>query len=345
MKICSSPIKQNNSAPSFGYSFFMKDVPAPCAYCGRKMLSISNVNHFADTFAGRKGKEAIEVLRTFMPRLDKKEQLVVNQLTSAISAEPQTKITSILASLANRYEYATNQRYADAIEFSYKRSGIRRDSHLGRRIEEIIESSQKSVFRKPNTNTEQRILRITDLQEGLQDYIKRTQKPENAKKIKAFLATINGQFANIKQDPHTFFAKFGYDSPRGFMGSLLASIRSTADHIVLASQGGACDMSNYLAVCGKCNWTRGNSEFRPFINADPRRVTNIRKQFTYLDSNLAPSFRIRKHGNEELKEQIAEYLPRVQVTIESQLGFPLRAYMPTLEKYRPKKISVSPLPS
>ena len=323
----------------------MKDVPAPCAYCGRKMLSISNVNHFADTFAGRRGKEAIEVLRTFMPRLESKEQLVVNQLTNAISREPQTKISSILATLANKYEYATNQKYADAIEFSYKRSGINQDSHLGRRIADIIANSQKSVFRRPNSNTEQRILRITDLQEALQDYIKRTQKPDNAKKIKAFLATINGQFANIKQDPHTFFAKFGYDSPRGFMGSLLSSIRSTADHIVLASQGGACDMSNYLAVCGKCNWTRGNSEFKPFITADSKRITNIRKQFAYLDSTLTPSFKLRKHGNDELKEQIAEYLPKVQMTIESQLGFPLRAYTPMVEKYRPKNISVSPLPS
>ena len=82
MNIAIPNISNNNYSSknkvSFGYSFFLKDVTLPCAYCGRKMLSIKNISTMASILESRRGHDAIAVLHNHYGSLDKKQQIIID---------------------------------------------------------------------------------------------------------------------------------------------------------------------------------------------------------------------------------------------------------------------------
>jgi len=320
---------------SFGYSFFLKDFTLPCAYCGGKMLSIRNIRNMADLLEQRTGNNAVSLIHNHYNFLDKKQQIVVDVLCQEIKKNPKSPVKKVVEKLANRFERVTNVQYSDAVTNAFTNSKIDANSPFGKRLADIIEISKKSLLSNV-TNSQQKTLRITELHKNLIDLIHSLTDEKEKVKIRQFMQSIDNDFDYIKQDPHTFFAKFGYEPMRSFLSSLFAPIRSTADHIVTASRNGASESANYLAVCGMCNWARSEQPFKNFVSSRPRIQGNIKKQFMLLDKMISPKFAHKHHISLNFKDNICNYLSQVQKTIQEQMGKPLDIELPNFTEHLQK---------
>jgi len=119
---------------------------------------------------------------------------------------------------------------------------------------------------------------------------------------------------------------------KSFLGSLFSSIRSTADHIVTASRKGPSESANYIAVCGMCNWARKEEPFKNFIKHSPKTIKNIKKQFTLIDSMLAPEFARKQHTSANFSDNILNYLYSIQKTLQEEIGKPLELKLPYFQR-------------
>lgn len=326
-------VNQNN-IPSFGYASFLKDLPPHmnCPYCGKKMLSKKVIKEMGIAIENTCGQNAISRLRNYYDRLKPMQQGVIDILTMEIEKSTHKPVKNIITKLADTFEQNTNNEYSDAIIEAFNTSGITKKHRLYKILGALIDDSKKSLLSKIDKNSEQKVLRITTLQEKLSKLIKLEENQEDKQKLRKFFSTINSKFAYIKMDPRTFFPKYGHDELSGFLGNLYTPIRVTVDHIIPVSKNGASADSNYLATCANCNSLKGDKPLKDFVRTYPKVPNFIKKYFQQLDKMFAYGQRDKYRLSPDQRLEMIGYLSVTPKNVSSELGTPLNVVLPNLSK-------------
>lgn len=331
--------KQKNghqkNVPSFGYYSFLKHLPITidCAYCGKQTLATHDLKKLGKTLEKVTGQEAIAKLKNHYNRLNPSQQFVVNILSTALTDSRNTNKTvpAIISNLANIYENSTNLKYEEAFMRSLEASGITKKSPLYQVLFKLIDNSKKTLFFRPDKNSGQKVLKITSFNNDFSQLYKATTSPEDKEKLKKFYDAINLEFDYIKDDPTTFFPKFGNDTMASFLGSLYEPLRRTVDHIIPACKKGASRDENYLITCKKCNNDKGNIPLHEFAKTHKKIPIFIKRQFDMqLDRLLHPKQLQRNDFDIGTAEQLKEYLLTSPQRIEQELGQHIDFNMPNL---------------
>lgn len=327
--------RQQKNVPSFGYHSFLKHLPITidCAYCGKQTLSNHDFKKMGNALKHARGQDAIAKLKNHYNRLNTSQQFVIGILTTAISSPRYANkpLPQIITHLADIYENSTNIKYEEAFMRSLQESGITRKSHLYPVLLKLAEDSKKTLFFNPDKNSGQKVLKITNFNNDFKKLLESTKNPTDKKILEKFYNAIKTEFDYIKDDPTTFFPKFGNDTIASFLGSLYEPLRRTVDHIVPACKKGASKDTNYLITCKKCNNQKGDMPLHEFAKSHPKIPIFIKRQFDLqLDRLLHPKQLQQNDFEPETAKELKDYLLTSPQYIEEALKQHIDFNMPNL---------------